>query len=58
MVVDDLLATGGTLRAVVDLLESVEAVPASVFVLVELTALNGRQKLAGKVDDVEALIKF
>jgi adenine phosphoribosyltransferase len=45
VVVDDLLATGGTMRAGIDLLQQVGAeVPAAV-ALIELTFLAGRQRL-------------
>ena len=55
VLVDDLLATGGTMAAAVTLLEQVGAVvPASVCII-ELTFLEGRKKLPVPV---EALLKY
>lgn len=45
LVVDDLLATGGTARASVKLLEKAGGQVAEILVLMELTALNGREAL-------------
>lgn len=47
LVVDDLLATGGTIRATIDLVESFGANVAGVAFLIELSFLNGRSRLAG-----------
>ena len=47
LIVDDLLATGGTTKAVVDLAEKMGAKIAGVVFLIELTALKGREKLKG-----------
>src|SRR5690349_23646740 len=47
LIVDDLLATGGTAAAVTKLVEKVGGKVAGVGVVVELTFLNGRSKLAG-----------
>lgn len=46
-VVDDLLATGGTSRATVDLVEKLGGKVVAVAFLVELTFLQGREKLPG-----------
>nr|WP_199584624.1 adenine phosphoribosyltransferase [Blastococcus sp. TF02A-30] len=46
LVVDDVLATGGTLGATVALVEQLGAVVTAVSVVVELAALGGRQRLA------------
>jgi adenine phosphoribosyltransferase len=46
LVVDDVLATGGTLGAAISLVEQVGGIVAAVSVVVELAALGGRQRLA------------
>ena len=56
LIVDDLLATGGTARAVVDLVESVGGTVAGLLFVVELDFLNGRQKFEGY--DVKSLIRY
>ena len=53
---DDLLATGGTARALVDLVQGRGAVVAGFGFLVELAFLGGRSKLDGI--DVETLIAY
>ncbi|WP_027120085.1 adenine phosphoribosyltransferase [[Mycoplasma] testudinis] len=54
VVIDDVLATGGTLACMTDLLESQGVIVQKVIVLMELTNLNGRKLLK---HDVESLIK-
>jgi len=56
LVVDDLLATGGTARAVVDLVESLGGKIVRLLFVVELDFLNGRQKFNGY--DVQSLIRY
>ncbi len=56
LIVDDLLATGGTARAVVDLVESVGGTVAGLLFVVELDFLNGRSKFNGY--DVQSLIHY
>ncbi|XP_032182018.1 adenine phosphoribosyltransferase [Mustela nigripes] len=46
VVVDDLLATGGTMRAACELLSRLQAEVLECVSLVELTSLKGREKLA------------
>ena len=56
LIVDDLLATGGTARAVVDLVESVGGTIAGLLFVVELDFLGGRSKFDGY--DVKSLIHY
>ena len=45
LLVDDVLATGGTMEATIGLVEQSGATVAGIAVLIELTALGGRSKL-------------
>jgi adenine phosphoribosyltransferase len=56
IIADDLLATGGTARAVVDLVESLGGTVAGLVFVVELEFLPGRKRLEGY--DVRSLIKY
>lgn len=56
LVVDDLLATGGTMSATLDLLKKLGAVVVGVVFLIELADLRGRDKLAGY--QVHSLITY
>jgi adenine phosphoribosyltransferase len=56
LVHDDLIATGGTARAVCDLVERLGGVVAGVAFVIELAFLHGREKLAGL--DVHALVAY
>lgn len=56
LVVDDLLATGGTARATVDLVTRLGGQVQAVAFLIELIALNGRDRLAGQT--VHAVLKY
>ena len=47
IIVDDLLATGGTMRASIDLVETLKAEIVGVSFLVELGFLDGRKRLQG-----------
>ena len=53
---DDLLATGGTIRAAVNLVDRLDAELVGISVLVELSDLKGREKLAGQ--NVQSLIVY
>jgi adenine phosphoribosyltransferase len=46
LLVDDVLATGGTLEAAISLVEKLGGVVTAVSVVIELAALGGRQRLA------------
>ncbi|MCA9407526.1 MAG: adenine phosphoribosyltransferase [Candidatus Omnitrophica bacterium] len=56
LIVDDLLATGGTIKAVSDLVKNQKAVIAGVAFIVELGFLKGKEKL--KDLDVYSVIKY
>lgn len=56
IIADDLLATGGTARAVVDLVEDLGGTVAGLVFVVELEFLPGRKRLEGY--DVRSLIKY
>ena len=49
LLVDDLIATGGTTEAMIKLVESLGATVAGVVVMIELAGLNGREKINGYV---------
>ena len=53
---DDLLATGGTARANVDLVEQLGGEVVGLAFVIELTFLNGRDKLAGY--DIFSLVQY
>ncbi len=56
VIVDDLLATGGTSEAMVKLIEDLGGEVVKMVYLIELTFLPGRDKLKGY--DVESLISY
>ena len=56
LIVDDLLATGGTAKAVVDLVEQLGGEIVGLLFLVELDFLKGREKFNGY--DVRSLIRY
>ena len=56
LVVDDVIATGGTAKAAGDLARQLGATVTAYAFLVELSFLNGRAKLGGA--DVRSLIKY
>jgi adenine phosphoribosyltransferase len=56
LIVDDLLATGGTAAAAARMVENVGGAVAGIGFVVELTFLNGRQKLPGR--DVFSLLQY
>jgi adenine phosphoribosyltransferase len=56
IVLDDVLATGGTARAKVELVETLGGTVVGVLFVIELTFLHGRERLAGYV--VHSLIQY
>ena len=56
LIVDDLLATGGTAAAAAQMVTDVGGHVAGIGVVIELTFLNGRKKLAGY--DVFSLLQY
>jgi adenine phosphoribosyltransferase len=56
LVIDDVLATGGTVEATLELIRRAGAEVAGVVVLIELSFLEGRARLTAAGDDITALI--
>jgi adenine phosphoribosyltransferase len=56
LITDDLLATGGTIEATIQLVEELGGIVAGIAFLIELTYLEGRQKLNGY--DVLTLMQY
>jgi adenine phosphoribosyltransferase len=56
LIVDDLLATGGTVSAVTDLIKQQGGMISGIAFLVELTFLKGKDRLKGY--SIQSLIKY
>ena len=56
VIIDDLLATGGTTKAMIDLVEKMGGIVAKVVFLIELKDLNGRELLKGY--DIESILQY
>ena len=56
VLIDDLLATGGTMAACAKLVEEVGGEVVAIQFLMELKGLNGRSKLAGY--DVKSVVAY
>ena len=56
LIVDDLLATGGTVGATIELVEKLGGVVAGCAFIIELSYLDGREKLQGY--DMRSLITY
>ena len=56
LIVDDLLATGGTAKATLDLVKGSEGVVVGLAFLIELIGLDGRSRLTG--ENVHAVLKY
>jgi adenine phosphoribosyltransferase len=58
LIVDDLLATGGTTKAIVKLLKLLKAKPVGVLFVIELPELKARKELIANKLPVEAIIEL
>ncbi|GAC1402444.1 MAG: adenine phosphoribosyltransferase [Chloroflexota bacterium] len=58
LIVDDLLATGGTIGASLEMVQELRATPVAVVVLIELLALGGRKKLSAYDVDIISFIEY
>ena len=56
VIIDDLMATGGTIEAIIKLVEKLDGIVVKAVFLIELEGLNGRDKLEGY--DVDSVIKY
>jgi len=56
LIIDDLLATGGTAKAVIDLVKQLQGKVIGIAFLIELTDLKGKEKLKGY--PLYSLIKY
>jgi adenine phosphoribosyltransferase len=56
LIVDDLLATGGTARATLDLVKGSGGVVVGLAFLIELIGLDGRSRLTG--ENIHAVLKY
>ena len=56
VVIDDLMATGGTIEAIIKMIEALGGTVVKIVFLMELEGLEGRKKLEGY--DVETVIAY
>lgn len=56
VIIDDLIATGGTIEAITRLVELLGGKVVKIVFLIELKGLKGRERLAGY--DVDAVVKY
>jgi len=56
LILDDLIATGGSSKASANLIEKLGGEVAAIAFLIELTSLNGREKLKGY--DVRSIVRY
>jgi adenine phosphoribosyltransferase len=58
LLVDDLIATGGTVRAIIKILKYLKAKPVAALFLVELPELNGKKEINAHHIPVETIIEL
>ena len=58
LIVDDLIATGGTVGCIADMIEKLGAEVSGSLFLVELTELDGRKKLEKKGIKVDSVVEI
>ena len=58
VIIDDLMATGGTIEAIVKLIETLGGEVVKVVFLMELAGLKGREKLTDKKIEVSSVICY
>jgi adenine phosphoribosyltransferase len=58
LIIDDLIATGGTIEAIIKLVRKMKAIPVAALFIVELPDLNGRKALAKQKIPVNTIIKL
>lgn len=58
LLVDDVLATGGTLATSIDIVRELGGQPIGVVVLIELEFLGGRQRLAEHGVDIQSFVRY
>ncbi len=56
VIIDDLIATGGTMKAIIEMVESLGGEVVKIEFVMELAGLNGRKQLSGY--DVDALLVY
>lgn len=56
IIIDDLLATGGTIKATIDLVEKLGGIVAGIAFLIELEELNGKELIKGY--NYKTLLKY
>lgn len=58
LLVDDVLATGGTIATSIDIVRELGGVPVGVVVLIELAFLNGRERLEAYGVDIQSFVTY
>lgn len=58
VIIDDLMATGGTIEAIIKLIETLGGEVVKVVFLMELAGLKGREKLTDKKIEVSSVICY